>query len=78
MVLDSGDPRAVAAVEAIHTGDVVRLERLAERLGLATARLCDYDGRDDCGMSRTLLQVVKDWPGHYPNGAATVVALAAD
>jgi ankyrin repeat protein len=48
---------------------------LAERPGLATARLGDYDGRPDGGMSRTLLHVVTDWPGHYPNGPATVAAL---
>jgi hypothetical protein len=29
---------------------------------LATARLGDYDGRPDGGMSRTLLHVVTDWP----------------
>jgi ankyrin repeat protein len=28
-------------------------------------------------MSRTLLHVAADWPGHYPNGAATVAALIA-
>lgn len=44
---------------------------LAENPWLATARLGD-DGPE--GMSRTLLHVVTDWPGHFPNGAATVVA----
>ena len=78
MVLDTEDPRAVASVEAIHTGDVARLTRLlAEHPGLATARLGDNDGRDDGGMSRTLLHVVTDWPGNYPNGAATVAVLVA-
>jgi hypothetical protein len=78
MVLDAGDPVAVAAVAAIHAGEVVRLQRLlAEHPGLATARLGDYDGRPDGGISRTLLHVVADWPGHYPNGAHTVAALVA-
>jgi len=76
LVLDTEDPIAVAAVTAIHTGDVDALRRLlAERPALATARLGDHDGRADGGMSRTLLHVVTDWPGHYPNGPATVAAL---
>jgi hypothetical protein len=76
MVLDAGDPVAVAAVDAIHAGAVERLRRLlADHPGLATARLGDYDGRPDGGVSRTLLHVVADWPGHYPNGAHTVAAL---
>jgi len=78
MVLDTEDPLAIAAVQAIHTGDVARLTQLlAEHPGLATARLGDYDGRNDGGMSRTLLHVVTDWPGHNPNGAAMVAALVA-
>jgi uncharacterized protein len=42
---------------------------LSENPNLATARLGDDDPD---GMSRTLLHVVTDWPGHFPNGAATV------
>ncbi|MET8149679.1 ankyrin repeat domain-containing protein [Actinoplanes sp. NPDC049668] len=76
LVLGTEDPLAVAAVAAIQAGDVAALRRLlAERPGLATARLGDYDGRPDGGMSRTLLHVVTDWPGHCPNGPATVAAL---
>jgi hypothetical protein len=66
------DPLAIAIVEAIHTGNVEALKRmLSENPGLATARL----GADDSDMTRTLLHVVTDWPGHFPNGAATVAAL---
>jgi ankyrin repeat protein len=73
MATSTGDPVAVAAVTAIHTGDLAALRRLlAENPWLATARLGD-DGPE--GMSRTLLHVVTDWPGHFPNGAATVAAL---
>jgi uncharacterized protein len=71
--IDTEEPLAVAVVEAIHTGDLPALQRLlAEHPGLATARLGD-DSPD--GMSRTLLHVVTDWPGHFANGAATVAVL---
>lgn len=72
-VIDTGDPIAAAAVQAIHEGDVDRLRRLlAEHPQLATARL----GSDQpCGMTRTLLHVATDWPGHFPNGPDTVAAL---
>jgi uncharacterized protein len=69
--LSTEDPLAVAAVEAIHFGDVAALERLlAAHPGLATVRLGSQGG-----MSRTLLHVVTDWPGHFPNGPACVAAL---
>ena len=65
------DPRAVAAFEAIHAGDVERLGRLlAEHPALATARFADEHGHE-----RTLLHVATDWPGHFPRGAETVAAL---
>jgi len=73
--ISTEDPVAVAATAAIQTGDVPMLERLlAEHPWLATARLGD-DAPD--GMSRTLLHVVADWPGHFPRGAAIVTALVA-
>ena len=67
------DARAAGAVGAIRAGDVAALERLlAEHPELATARLTDARGHE-----RTLLHVVTDWPGHFPNGAETVAALVA-
>ena len=71
--LDTEDPAAAAATQAIHSGDVEELRRLLdEHPELATARL-----GNEGGMSRTLLHVVTDWPGHYPNGPGCVSVLAA-
>ena len=56
-------------VAAVRTGDVDALRRLlAGDPGLAHARA---DG------ARTLLHVLTDWPGHRPNGPATVAVLVA-
>src|SRR6266704_7200015 len=67
------DPLAVIAVEAIHGGDIEGLKRLlAENPDLAKAGMVDARG-----VSRTLLHIVADWPGHFPNGARTVAALIA-
>ena len=72
-MLAADDPLAVAATHAVQTGDLEALGRiLAEHPDLATARIGDPDG-----MSRTLLHAATDWPGHYPNNAATVRALVA-
>ncbi|MEV0972905.1 ankyrin repeat domain-containing protein [Microtetraspora glauca] len=69
--LDSEDPVAVAAVEAIRTGAVHELRRLLdEHPDLAAVRL-----RSAEGMSRTLLHVATDWPGHHPGGPRTVAVL---
>lgn len=67
------DPVSVAVTSAIHAGDLVALKALlVEHPQLATARLGDDEAE---GISRTLLHVVTDWPGHFPNGAATVGVL---
>ena len=74
VLLPTDHPLAVAVVTCIHRGDVVELERLlVAHPELSTARLGDAEG---CGMSRTLLHVVADWPGHFPNGGAIVKLLA--
>lgn len=62
-------------VNAIRSGDTLTLKRLlAENPGLTDARLIGND-YEETGTSRTLLHVVADWPGHFPNGAATVGVL---
>jgi len=72
-VLPTDHPVAQAAVAAIHGGDIERLRQLLEdHPYLATVRL----GHPRT-MTRTLLHVVTDFPGHYPAGAHTVALLAA-
>jgi uncharacterized protein len=75
ITLGTDDPVAVAVVTAIRTGDVAVLrDLLAQHPGLARARI----GNDDAaGVSRSLLHVVADWPGHFPRGAETVAVLLA-
>lgn len=69
MSLPPEQPLAAAAVLAIHSGDVELLRQLLnQNVDLLRAKI---DGQ------RTLLHVATDWPGHFPNNAATVAALAA-
>jgi FOG: Ankyrin repeat len=76
MTIETDDPLALAVVAAIHAGDVESLRRLLdEHPGLANARLGRASDGDNQGMTRTLLHVATDWPGHYPNGAAIVAVL---
>lgn len=67
------DPAALAAKAAIHRGRVDDLRNLLDREpGLASVRLGDDDAD---GMSRTLLHVATDWPGHFPNVADSIAVL---
>jgi uncharacterized protein len=67
------EPAAIAAVEAIHRGDIDGLRRLLqENPGLAAARIRPNEGGD---ISRTLLHVATDWPGHFPHVGGTIHAL---
>ena len=69
-------PVAREVVDAIHAGDLAAVRRLLdEHPGLAGARLDDPPEGCDPGITRSLLHVVTDWPGHYPNGAAMVALL---
>jgi ankyrin repeat protein len=76
--LSTEDPLAVAAVRAIHAGDVPGLQGLlAANSGFASVRLGADSVDKPCEMSRTLLHVATDWPGHFPNGPEIVAALVA-
>jgi hypothetical protein len=71
--LPAEDDQAVALVQAIQSGDIAGLrKRLDDNPELAQARIVDRQG-----VSRTLLHVVSDWPGHFPNGSQTVATLVA-
>jgi uncharacterized protein len=55
---------AVGLVRAVRTGDVAAIQAsLRDDPALASARLAGGDGG-----SGTLLHVVTDWPGYFPNG----------
>ena len=58
-------------MSAIRGGDVARLQELLQQdPGLAAARIVD-----DKLVRRSLLHVVTDWPGHFPEGPRTVALL---
>src|SRR5229473_7374996 len=69
MCPQAGQSLANFAVEAIRSGDIDGLKQALEKdRDLVYAAI---DGK------RTLLHVATDWPGHFPNNAASVVVLIA-
>lgn len=71
--LRATDDLAVTVTSAIRDGNLAELNQLLHtHEGLAGARIVD-----DNGVSRSLLHVAADWPGHFPNGAHIVKALVA-
>jgi ankyrin repeat protein len=71
------EPIGRATVDAIHQGNVDALKHLVhQHSGLASARIGGEPGTCHADkMSRTLLHVATDWPGHFPNVPATVALL---
>jgi len=71
-LLRADDPLAIDVISAIQKGDIQKLRQLLEEHpDLARARLHYRDS------IRTLLHVATDWPGHFPNGPASVLVLVA-
>jgi uncharacterized protein len=67
------DPVAMSLVHSVQTGDLDELRRLLKEFpGLASKRALDNKG-----SSRTVLHVVTDWPGYFPNGPMIVKILIA-
>lgn len=77
MIIAVDDPRAVAVTEAIHMGDIGGLRSLLDEHPELVR--CEFGLTDDtgepCVMTRTILHVATDWPGHFPNNAETVRVL---
>lgn len=68
MEMQAAEPLAEALMKAIHTGDVEALRQLLDRDPLmAKARIVDPKG-----VSRTLLHIAADWPGHFPRVSETI------
>lgn len=66
--LSAEEPLAISLVAAIRSGDSAALQSLLDRdAQLAKARIVD-----ERQCARTLLHIVADWPGHWPNAAQTV------
>ena len=75
LLLAADDPLAVSATVAVQSGDLDALRALLRaHPELATAQI---GSEGPSGMTRTLLHAATDWPGHFPNNAATVRALIA-
>jgi ankyrin repeat protein len=73
-LLRADGPMARNVTDVIHSGDTAALTALLrEHPTLARARI----GDPQRGQSRTLLHVLTDWPGHFPDAAGKIAALAA-
>ncbi|MCU9614709.1 ankyrin repeat domain-containing protein [Caldibacillus lycopersici] len=73
MQIYEDNPLAVALINAIHNGDLAALTQLLlTDQQLANIRIIEKNNEN---ITRSLLHIVTDWPGHLPNGAATVELL---
>ncbi|KAK3180552.1 hypothetical protein K4F52_008143 [Lecanicillium sp. MT-2017a] len=72
MLIAADDPRAVAVTAAIQSGDVGAVKAIMDQHDeLASAQIGSEKD------ARSLLHILTDWPGHYPNNVETAKALIA-
>jgi ankyrin repeat protein len=71
--LPATDPVATRLTDAVRRGDVDLLQRMLD--GDPALALAWIAGGD--GVARSPLHVATDWPGHFPNVAATIATLAS-
>jgi hypothetical protein len=77
LLLETAAP-AADAIAAIRAGDLDALRRLlGEHADLATAMIVRPGCGDRPAHHYPLLGAATDWPGHFPNVAATIAALVA-
>ena len=77
MRLLHSDPVAIALCNAITTGDLPALDGLLRADHMLARATIDSTRPDGNTESRSLLHVVTDWPGHFPNGPESVRTLVA-
>jgi ankyrin repeat protein len=76
LTLAEQHPLAAAVADAITKGEIDALRRLLQdHPGLAQARLVKITPKGE--EQRSLLHLATDWPGHFPNAAATIATLIA-
>jgi ankyrin repeat protein len=76
-IISTDDARAIAAVGALRSGDTARLTALLAQYPELVACTIRDDDCTDGERGRTLLHVVTDWPGHFPNAATAVQLLVS-
>ena len=69
-MLSAEHPLAVELAAGVHAGDQPALVALMERAGWLV-----HERFGSAAESRTALHIATDWPGHYPEVAATIALL---
>ena len=70
--LEKSNPTAAKITTAIKNGETARVTALLLQLPTLARSIVV----DEKGVGRTLLHIATDWPGHFPNVAATITVLA--